>query len=1163
MMIEYPENYVSVRNIRQSVSACSEEIENLSKNYGGGCPQEEADFQSRRKLLEIKRHLAQAHEFYLKSQYQKAIEEYKLAQGTIYRLLDPSVPEEICCRPEVQFPVHNDMFYPLLTASLEYVEAIAPRKLKAIFGPAMEVPETFTQYKNLGVHVADAFDRSVRIDGEMGISYANRGQWERAEFFFIRALKRIDYSDDYPEGNLGRAAIMLSLAAVYINMGRLDRALNFLEEAVKIYRENNDMVGEAQYFFNMAALCTKKGNTGSASELLEQGNELIKKAQGLDSKSVQPPAMSEIQCGSIQPSDLSDLYQSNGLAVTYRLPGKGGGWTKQAVEVKAKSSEKDYPKKLRFFWAGKEIEVLWESGDRLPVDQFVNDFYDPRTSYESLSDLRFPDELPSDFAVQIPHVYFYVIPVALGDCYNALGEFETAESYYLEAADYEYINSNLESPALWLKLAENVLEMGDQYYKNDEYQSALDIYRKVMEPPGTTPVVWPESPLYKHPALKSVGQKVEEMLKDFDASGAGDLNPTLAIIVLTVRKRLTQLQAGLDFLGLSSDIVPIWSFEYLQNAARYFAQQAVQAEREFINFLDRGENEEFSRQQLNQAANIANAEYGLAVKQREAAEAELDVCKAGQTLATSRRNNAQQNYNDYNSMSWERIWLSRDNAWFSSENPWELTSPIGGNGPNAGRHLHEVIADKTERLQTITRDYELASMKRQIEELKNAEVVAQAQVKAANAQVNVGWYNQYISNLREQAAKDNIKAFDNQLFTPEVWKRMGIFMRNISNNYFDMALRVAKMMQRAYNFENDVNRQMIKADYSAQTVKGMLAGEALLLDIDSFTYDQIVTIKRKQIPVKQTISLVERYPFLFETQLRQTGRMQFETRLEDFDLAFPGTYGRRIENVEVEIEGILPRSGIRGTLTNNGISRYRTQDINQIKFRIQPKETLLLSEYRLKEDAFVFPTDTRKLKIFEGAGVESTWTLEIPKATNDLDFYSITDIRITFYYNAFYDQTLEGAVKEQLASFTGATVRQKSIPLRWAYPDVFFHFQDTGKLAFSLDSIDFPFNEQNPQIRKLAMMLITEPGMNPSNWKIRFGVPGHAEPVAASPNEKGEIVAASGHPWEPLVTGKAIGDYLIEIRAEENPDLVENGVLKLNKIRNIIFILEYEYKPRT
>ena len=45
--------------------------------------------------------------------------------------------------------------------------------------------------------------------------------------------------------------------------------------------------------------------------------------------------------------------------------------------------------------------------------------------------------------------------------------------------------------------------------------------------------------------------------------------------------------------------------------------------------------------------------------------------------------------------------------------------------------------------------------------------------------------------------------------------------------------------------------------------------------------------------LKQTISLAQRYPFLFETQLRPNGTIDFQTDLDDFDSVYPGTYAGR------------------------------------------------------------------------------------------------------------------------------------------------------------------------------------------------------------------------------------------------------------------------------
>jgi hypothetical protein len=113
-----------------------------------------------------------------------------------------------------------------------------------------------------------------------------------------------------------------------------------------------------------------------------------------------------------------------------------------------------------------------------------------------------------------------------------------------------------------------------------------------------------------------------------------------------------------------------------------------------------------------------------------------------------------------------------------------------------------------------------------------------------------------------------------------------------------------------------------------------------------------------------------------------------------------------------------------------------------------------------------------------------------------------------------------------------------------------------------LGAIDFPFNELQPQIRHLALLATTAPDTDPTGWQLRFGVPGHPDTIAASPNAEGEIAVTASHPWQPLLGGPALGEYLVEIRPEENPGLVEDGKLKLDAIRNLVLIVEYAYTPR-
>ncbi len=1165
MNLKFSENYLSLRWKRLPSDLIANEIVQLEREVENG--ESNSDSEVQKNLLQIEQQLTKAHELYFDKQYQQAIEKYKNVQNMIFQRLFSSSSSNsssgnssnYSIKPDLDILIYQRLFDTVIAYGFKVIDGLKPVRevidLESVEGMPVQVIDSLILNNNIGVNLVSQVPKDVEFFSQLAAKYVQKKEWANAELFYNRALSALGKVET-SELQTIKASIALSLGGIYTIKGELDKASRYIKYSSKYYQVAKDRVGETQINFNMAALYAKQ-------KIPDQANIYLKKARDLSKQLESVTDNTHIQKVSDYISVKSPGAELNSSFPIVFWSGMNSGIRTERLPIKKPRMKK----KLGVYIGNRLVTTEWSIGGSIPKDQIINQIYKWRVNRTKLEEVIFNYQLQSDFAIQLPHIYYYVIPTTLGDCYHAIGEYSTAESYYLKVADYEYINTQIEVPDLWIKLANNVLAWGDSFYKNSEYTEAMDLYRKVVDLPGSGAVVWSDSVLYKHKKLKLVGNKVKSMLEKYENGVAEDINPKLKTTVLEVRARLLQLDANLDFWGMPMDIIPIWSFEYLQNVARYFAGQAVQAEREFVHFWDRGETESLTRQQLEQGVALVTGELELAGRRKEAAEDELAVYQAGKELASLRKNNAQENYSEYSSLTGQRIYYDAAIAtmgagssvdWGKIENH---IRELQEEGRTSGKTGH-LIGARTLARGRMTREYELGSMRRQINELGLNEEMAYKQWNAARTRVEVASQMEEIAALKKEFAEESLAAFDNQLFTPDVWYQMGLFMRGISNSYLYMALNIAKMMQKAYNFENGLNRHYIKEDYSTNTIKGMFAGDALLLDIDAFTHDLITSVHKKEIPIKHTISLVESYPFLFETQFRQTGKMEFETRIEDFDMAYPGTYGRKIKKVEVEIEGILPKDGVKGTLINGGINRYRTENINEVKFRIQPRETLILSEYRVKEDAIIFPDDSTKLGLFEGAGVTGTWALEIPRFSNDLDFNTITDVSITFYYNARHDARLEQAVKGQILTLDGMNKKSRIIPLRWAFPDRYFHFQDTGQLGFTLDPSYFPFNELNPKIRNLNVLIVTEPEIDPAKLIVRFGAPTHQETINAKPNSKGEIAVTNNHPWQPLLEGTAVGDYLLEIREKDNPALTQDGSFKLQGIKNIVLILEYDFTPR-
>jgi hypothetical protein len=297
--------------------------------------------------------------------------------------------------------------------------------------------------------------------------------------------------------------------------------------------------------------------------------------------------------------------------------------------------------------------------------------------------------------------------------------------------------------------------------------------------------------------------------------------------------------------------------------------------------------------------------------------------------------------------------------------------------------------------------------------------------------------------------------------------------------------------------------------------------------------------------------------------------MDFTTGLDDFDMLYPGTYAGRIESVECALQGIVPPTGVSGFLTNGGVSIYRLPSANWndanggVKFRVQPRETLVLSDYSPRTDALVASNDGRMMRIFQGAGVASTWRLEVPPSTNDIDYGALTDVLLTITYKARYDPALHDRVITALGGRPGAASMQRGIPLRWIYPDAFYAFQGSGVLTFRLAQKDFPYNVRAPVIASVGVVVTTVDGLAPGGLKVQLATPAHATPIGASTDASGTIDSSvAPSPWAPLASGTALGTYALTMTAADNPSLVQNGKLSLAGIGNIALVLGYSYTPR-
>ena len=199
------------------------------------------------------------------------------------------------------------------------------------------------------------------------------------------------------------------------------------------------------------------------------------------------------------------------------------------------------------------------------------------------------------------------------------------------------------------------------------------------------------------------------------------------------------------------------------------------------------------------------------------------------------------------------------------------------------------------------------------------------------------------------------------------------------------------------------------------------------------------------------------------------------------------------------------------------------------------------------------------MRIFEGAGVASTWHLELPKAINDIDYGALLDVRLTFYYQARFDPSCATACCQHLATLPGFTSRQRAIPLRWIYPDAFFAFQGTGALAFSAGGRRLP-EQRDPAAARRGRC----------GHRHRVRAAGGQRPLPGHPGQGGPSPTRRTATDSLTRTGSSVGAAAGGRRSASTPSRSRRRTtrrsprakLDLAPIVNVALILNYTFTPR-
>lgn len=1159
---------------------------------------------SGRAVAEVELHISRGDQAYKRKKYEGALYHYKKAHAKIYKILYPKFNVEGYASrvKNVLLPVSASLETDILNASTQILNAIRPLAVdtETMIGKSKNAiaKETF-EFTEMGFHESVSTEETLQMASDQGIKLMQQDKFEEA--IGIMEISLAEATDDTDPALVG--ALLLNLAGAQMQAGQLENAKKTATSSTRQFVSAKDSIGQAQAMHLTALTETKLGNQDVAKRLFQKAASLLGKEPSEDSSAVSDREnsirnealtsnifkntslisvkdISKINTRNLisgrtgsdftilktpvgfsvgrDQEELSHIREMETETLSVRVPGRTDGWG--TIKLKDENQRRQINKSWNLGISAGEKMVSFQigAGKQLTVNKFTEGIYKVRATATRLPQLGFQVTGIPTITAYLTHLYAYGLPIKIGDTYHELGKFRQAESNYLQATKYSYINPTVEGSVLWNKLAYNANMWGHALYKKENLDGAKKQYEKVILQNGTVP----ESYLYTTDAIKVAADDARTLITKLLERPLPSINWAVAINVLVASQYLQQIFNGLDFYGLA--LSPIHTFEYLKGISRGMVQEAIQAEREFVNFKTREEGEEATRRDLETAQAMAEAEAEARYHQYLSALEDEAAAKHAHDLAVERHANAISQRNDYESNGLTQVWAQAsaaalgggEDAYWSEIN--ELANKlakgetISGPGPKlaAAQILH---AGKK------TMKYELEKMQDNIDELAESINIAKDQWDGAKHRSAAAELAYEAAKQRAEMAAASLDAFDDEFFTPDTWGKMADIMRDISKAYLTRAIRIAKLMERAYNFENDTNFKIIKNEYGhgvASPEPGrdtkLLGGDSLLSDIDGFTYRAITSKIRKNSPIKDVISVASDYPAQFE-EFRQTGLLSLETDLYEFDRLHPGFYGQRIEAVEVEIVGVLPAGGLNGTLQLGGTTRFRKKD-GTSSARVHQVDTMALSEYELRNDAFVYTAETGVRGLFQGYGLGATWQMHLPRSGNSFDYRRIFDVRLVIYYQAVFDPLLRTAILQK-ARRADELATLRNFGLRYDFPDSWYAFYQDGAAKFNVDRFTFPMNQKDFKSQEVLFRVVTKDGFENKDIELRISSPTGATGTVTT-DGSGTVSSADTN----LTGMKGIdpmGEWQVEVL--KGPSITTDGKIDYKKIYNIQFGLEYGF----
>ena len=712
---------------------------------------------------------------------------------------------------------------------------------------------------------------------------------------------------------------------------------------------------------------------------------------------------------------------------------------------------------------------------------------------------------------------------------------------------------------------------------------------KLYQPPPVAPTVF-KFCVPPNPLLKALRLEVESSLLKLRtcrniAGLRRDVDPYAAPTDTETGISTLSENGPLVIPGLRSQVPTLYRYGTLIERAKQLVSLAQQVETAYLSALEKKDAEEYTVLKARQDITLAHA--GVRLQVRRVREAQINV-----TLAGLQRQKAQIQMDHFTSLlneghtTLESLALAHMYSAVGFHTSAAVLNSIGINSVTAGGAGASSTAAALSTMASIFSTY--ASYERREQEwtlqkdLARQDVLIGAQqLQIARVHVGVVIQERVIANLQADHAESTLNFLINKFTSAEFWHWMSGVLKGVTRYFLQQATSTAQLAAIQLGFQRqEIPPSFIQADYWEAPDKGAVSFEAsngngnvdrrgltgstrLLQDIYRLDQYAFETDQRK-LHLKKTISLAQLSPIEFQ-QFRETGVMLFATPMKLFDWDFPGHYLRLISLVRMNIFALIPpHEGIHATLSTTGLSYTVIEGkglYQKTRIKRPPESVALTSPVNETGLSELTPQEGVMLRPFEGTGVETSWELRMPKASNPINYNTIADVLLTVEYTALDSPVYRQQVIQELDDTVWG---DRTWSFRHQFADDWYHLHNPEQSAspmtarLSTRQQDFPPNIGNLRIQHVVLYFVRKQGI-PFEVPVedfRFQdelSPGTVGGGAISIDGIISTRRGNAGSWTPIIGKSPEGHWTLKL---PNTHQMRNR-FKDGQIEDILFIITY------